>query len=422
MKESEKIEILEKLVDIETVNGNEKEATDYLVSVLKSHGIKTKEISQFPNRSNFIAQIGSGSHPILGLSGHLDTVHQGSLKTWNSDPFKATIKNNRIYGRGTTDMKAGLVQFVITLIELKEASLPKNGTIRLLATISEELTEQGAAYLSDKGYGKDLDAVIFGEPTGVPVTEINDYFASGGAKINPEQLRKLLNNVKQVSTPEQHFIFGAHKGWMSYTVTSRGKAAHSSMPKLGINAIDNLIQYYIEEKRFYQCLQESSEILGSTIYAPDIFNGGKQVNSIPDFAYETVKVRTIPELPNDQLILRLNKIIYRLNQNDGMNLNLKVERSEIPVANKWNGRLTVLLKKYADQYLHEPLPLPVIGASLGTDASEFRRNNSTGEFIVVGPGNTTAHKSNEYVELTAFLNMQQLFKRVALEYVDGFSK
>ncbi len=418
MDKSEKIKILENLVSIQTVNGNEQEAAEYLATLLKSHSIEVQVISQFPGRSNLVVQIGTGNHPILGVSGHLDTVHEGDLKTWKSDPFKAVIKNNRIYGRGTTDMKAGVAQFVINLIELKEADLPKFGTIRFLATISEELTEAGAAYLADAGYADDLDALILAEPTGVPVKQIKDYFSSGAAEIGNAKLANLEKSLKDSVSAEQHFILNAHKGWMSYTVTSRGRAAHSSMPKLGINAVDNLVSFYVAEKEFYQSLQERNNVLGGTIYSPDIFKGGEQVNSIPDLAYEKVKVRTIPELPNEELISRLQKLIDQLNQSPGVDLELTVDQSEIPVANKGSNQLIKLLQKYATQYLVEPLPLPTIGASLGTDASEFRRHNPDGEFIILGPGNTTAHKSNEYVELSAFLNMQKLFKKVAIAYVD----
>lgn len=418
MKETDKIKLVCDLINIRTVNSNEKEAADYLVKLFQKHGIQATAIAQFPGRSNVIAEIGDGQHPKLGLSGHLDTVHEGEAANWKTPPFSATVSNNRIYGRGASDMKAGLAQFVITMIELHEQHLPKHGTLRLLATISEELTEQGAAFLSDKGYGDDLDGMLFSEPTGVPLDQLDTYFASGAATISPEKLTALYDALNTSKAPEQHFIINSHKGWMSYTVTSHGKAAHSAMPKLGINAIDHLVQYYVAEKALYQSLKEQNPTLGKTVYAPDVFVGGKQVNSIPDLAYEKVKVRTIPELPNQKLVRKLRELVYELNKRPGFDLKLVVDQSENPVANESTNRLATLLQDSAANYLKEALPLPTIGSSMGTDASEFRRHNPSGEFLIVGPGNTTAHQANEYVEISAFLNMQQLFKHIAISYLN----
>lgn len=137
-----------------------------------------------------------------------------------------------------------------------------------------------------------------------------------------------MQATTQSTAPEQHFIINAHKGWISYTVASHGKAAHSSMPKLGINAIDNLVQYYNAEKAFYHSLTERHPGLGKTVYAPDVFVGGKQVNSIPDLAVEKVKVRTIPELSNENLVRKLRELIQKLNEIPTMNLELTVEQSE----------------------------------------------------------------------------------------------
>lgn len=114
MDQQEKLQIVRDLVNIRTVNENERAA----------------------------AEIGNGQHPKLGFSGHLDTVHENELSHWATPPFEATIHDNRLYGRGTSDMKAGLAQFVITMIELHEQQEPLHGTIRLLATISEELTKE----------------------------------------------------------------------------------------------------------------------------------------------------------------------------------------------------------------------------------------------------------------------------------------
>ncbi|WP_251360906.1 M20/M25/M40 family metallo-hydrolase, partial [Staphylococcus aureus] len=94
------------------------------------------------HRANFVAEIGSGS-PILALSGHMDVVDAGNQDNWTYPPFQLTEKDDKLYGRGTTDMKGGLMALVIALIELKEQNQLPQGTIRLLATAGEEKEQEG---------------------------------------------------------------------------------------------------------------------------------------------------------------------------------------------------------------------------------------------------------------------------------------
>ncbi|KRM69876.1 succinyl-diaminopimelate desuccinylase [Apilactobacillus ozensis DSM 23829 = JCM 17196] len=416
MKKNEKLQILRDLVKINTVNNYEETVAIYVKELLSSYGISSSIIKQAPKRSNLVAEIINNDGPVLGLSGHMDIVSEGDVDSWKTDPFELVEQDGKLYGRGTSDMKAGVVDLIIAFIEL---SMDKfNGNVRLLLTISEELTEEGAKYLSDLGYGDDLKSLIIAEPTGVSTDSLKEYVNSDGVKINSELKQTLLAKSDLNVFDEQHFIITAHKGWMTYTVTSTGKAAHSSMPSMGINAIDNLVKYYLAEKVFYNSLTEYDEDLGYTVYAPDIIRGGKQVNSIPDKAYLQVKVRTIPQLPNEELIERLQAIINRLNQQPGVNLSLKVEYNECPVKCHNNTDIVEIFQNEAKLTLGEAMPLPQVGVSLGTDASEFRRNNPNLDIVIVGPGNTTAHQANEYVDLETFYNMTDLYFNVVVKFFE----
>jgi succinyl-diaminopimelate desuccinylase len=320
-------------------------------------------------------------------------------------------------------MKSALAQFAILLIEFKENPFFEHGTIKFIGTISEELTEQGAAYLADHGFVDDLDCLIVGEPTGVPINEGKAYFATGGAKIDPDDLTRLKSATANFTTSgEQHFIVTSHKGWMSYTVTSHGKAAHSSMPALGINAISNLVDYYVAERELYASFTESNPTLGKTVYSPGIFEGGKQVNSVPSLASEQVKVRTIPELPNQELIRRLKGLVARLNQRPHFKLEINVQFSEVPVVNNGSNLLANALKQGSGTNLNEAIEMPTIGVSYGTDASEFRRKNDKMEIVILGCGNTTAHRVDEYVTMNAYLSFNRQLRQALTVYAENFSK
>lgn len=423
MDEKEKIQILKDIIGFSTVNDHESLVANYLHQLFLKHGIESEVIEQFPGRSDIIATVGDGSHPIIGISGHEDTVHQGDESEWTFNPFTATVHNDKIFGRGTSDMKGALAQFAILLIEFKENPEFNRGTLKFIGTMSEELTEQGAAYLTDQGYVDDLDCLIVGEPTGVPISEVEEYFATGGATIHPDDLEKLAIATSNYKTgDEQHFIVTSHKGWMAYTVTSHGKAAHSSMPALGVNAISNLVDYYVEERKLYESLTESNPVLGKTVYSPGIFNGGRQVNSVPSLATEQVKVRTIPELPNDELISRLKELVNKLNKRPHFNLEIDIQFSEVPIVNHGENMLASSLKENSSANLNEPIDMPTIGVSYGTDASEFRRKNEHMEIVILGCGNTTAHRVDKYVTTNVYLSFNNHLTQALNTYVKNFSK
>ncbi|WP_220729304.1 M20/M25/M40 family metallo-hydrolase [Apilactobacillus zhangqiuensis] len=219
MEKEEQLQVLKDLVAFNTVDANERDIADYLSQLFKKHGIASEIVDQFDNRSNLVAHIGSSSDKVLAFAGHEDTVHENNLADWKHDPFIPVVEDGKIFGRGVTDMKSGLAAQVIALIELHEQHADLNGQLRFLATISEELTQGGANFLSQRGDVDDVDAIVIGEPTG-----------------------------QRQSNQNHHYIVYAHKGALIYTVKSVGKAAHSSTPELGIDAIDNLINYRQAEK------------------------------------------------------------------------------------------------------------------------------------------------------------------------------
>ena len=418
MREQEKLTILKDLVAINTVADNETSVAVYLQDVFKRHGIESQLVADDSQRANIVAEIGDGEGPVLAFAGHIDTVHEGDLDTWSTDPFEVVRKDGSLYGRGTTDMKGGIAEFLIAMIELQESGAPLHGTIRFIATVDEEKTEAGAKLLTERGYLDDVEAMVIAEPTGVALDDIDDYFHSGGAVIDPEALAELNEKKRGSKAPEQHFIFHAHKGFLAYEVTAKGKAAHSSMPKLGINAIDHLITYYLAEKQFYADLPEISPVLDRTLYGPDVIQGGQQQNSVPDSATLTVLTRIIPELPPEELIGRLKQLMADVMATDPqMDLRLNVKAYDGAVVAPKDSELIQLIQQTIPKYLDEPMAAPAIAVSLGTDASQFIKANPNMQLAVIGPGNATAHKADEYVEEAAYFKMIDLFKDVATAYL-----
>ncbi len=96
----------------------------------------------------------------------MDVVDAGNQDNWTYPPFQLQKKLAMSDGRGTTDMKGGLMALVITLIELKEQNQLPQGTIRSTRLLAKRKNKEGAKLLADKGYLDDVDGLIIAEPTG----------------------------------------------------------------------------------------------------------------------------------------------------------------------------------------------------------------------------------------------------------------
>ncbi|WJP97132.1 ArgE/DapE family deacylase [Macrococcus bovicus] len=399
--EEEKVQILSDIIAIRSVNDNERAVCEYLQELLGQHDIASTIEDINASRANLIAEIGEG-RPVLAFSGHMDVVSEGNSDNWKYDPFEMTEDEGKLYGRGTADMKSGLVALVIAMIELKKENLLKHGTIRLLATAGEEMEQKGSEQLYHNGYMDDVDALIIAEPS-------------------------------------ESMIAYAHKGSMNFQVSSKGKSSHSSAPFMGQNAIKPLIEFIGEvEDRFNQAVSHkefkeldfsplsqaakkkfnkeiSSDALGAAILTNTIIQGGNQVNSIPEYAVADFNARTVPEFDNDEL-LKLFKDVIEDKKGEG-NLNLKVTLNLPPVLTAKDNRLVTLAKTYGEQHLDNAILVsPTMGV---TDASNLMKGKDVDfPLVIFGPGNPAmAHQTDEYVEKETYIKFIEIYKEIATDYL-----
>lgn len=374
--EEEKIQILSDVVAIKSVNENEIEVANYLKELFAAYGIESTIVPVTDTRVNLVAEIGSGK-PVIGISGHMDVVSPGDESEWTSDPFKLTERDGKLYGRGTNDMKAGLINLALTLIELKVNNELTKGTVRFMATTGEEVGGAGSKKLYEEGYMNDVDYLWVAEPS--PDT-----------------------------------IIYSHKGSLNLRITSTGEAAHSSMPHLGHNAINPLMAYLLEMDEQLNGDDRQNEVLGKLVMSTTIFSAGNQVNSIPEKAVAEVNVRTIPEFDNDEAIHLFKQTADKYNQN-GTDIEVEVTMSLPSVFTSGKSDMVEWTKKIGKKYLG--FDIDVAGSPGVTDASNLLRDKDADfPFMMFGPGETKmAHKTDEYVYKDYYFAFFDIYKELILK-------
>lgn len=396
------LEELQAIVRINSVNGNEEPVIRYLEHLLSEAGIDSTVIAHGPKRANLVAEIGDGDGPVLAFDGHADVVAVGDEEKWVHPPFAAEIADGKLYGRGSSDMKSGLIAAVLALIKVKQSGQPIHGKIRLLVTVGEELGLLGASQLADLGYADDIESLVVCEPSGASRQTVLKMPGIPAGFVQPD------------GPAEQRFIFIAHKGSLTYEVRAKGRAAHSSMPELGINAVKALIDYYEKQEHYFATRKVTDEILGEMTPVVTMIHGGEQANTVPEKAVLTTKIRTVPALTNEAILADLQALIDECNQAGDAQLELVVSESAHPVKSSPQAKIAQLAKRITEKQFNDKLP--PIGISGGTDAAKFIEKNPKMAVIVFGPGNDTSHQTDEYVRVDAYENCLACYEKIMTEY------
>lgn len=377
--DDERIQIFSDLVAIKSVNDHETDVAKYIQQLLKKHDIEAKILPISETRADLVAEIGSG-HPILGISGHMDVVPAGNEEEWTSDPFQLTLRDGNLYGRGAADMKSGLAGLLIAMIEIKENQSLQQGTIRLMATMGEEVGELGSRKFTDEGYMDDVDALFIGEPT-------------------------------------SYEIAYAHKGSIDIRLDSFGKAAHSSMPEQGYNAIDPLMNLLTKANNVFRETDKKSDLLGELSFNTTIFNGGNQVNSIPEKATAEINIRTVPEFNNDVVEQQMTELVKE--QNDqGADIKMDIYMSQPSIETSSKNSLVKIAQKVATPYSDEPVK--AVAITPVTDASNMVRTKGFDfPLAIFGPGSDSVHQVDEYVSKQMFLDFSHFYVELFTQYLNN---
>jgi len=380
MYEDESYQFLKEIIGIKTVEGNEKSIADRIEKILLKHDIKSEQIEFEPNRNALIATIeGKKPGPTLAFSGHMDVVPVGELN-WDTDPFIAEEKEGRLYGRGSADMKSGLVALLAAALRIKENGGPKKGNLTLVFTPGEEQGGIGAKKLVDLGYLKEIDACIIGEPT-------------------------------------DNSIARAHKGVLWTNFVTYGETAHGSSPEYGTNAVEQMLTFLSEFKNRLNLTEAYDELLGNCTVNVTVFNGGNSVNVIPDKASVDIDIRTVPGQNHEDIYNDIQALLDKMHQQDeSFNAEMNNIANLLPLRTADNDPLIQKTQNAIKEITNEEKELTILTG--GTDGSQFVRANSEMAVIIIGPGEFgMAHQPNEYVRTNDFFDAINIYEQIANDFL-----
>lgn len=373
--DKERINLLRDLVAIRTENlpGNERLAAEYVAGRLLNYGISS-EIQQIKtDRANVIASIGPREGRMVIFNGHLDVVPAG--KGWNTDPWQLTFSGKRCYGRGVSDMKAGLVAMMSAFIQISLQDHLKNTRLILAFTCDEEVNGIGTKGFLEK-YRPDSDTrVIIGEPT------------SMGVQI-------------------------AHRGVIRLNLQAIGRQAHSAAPEDGCNAIHALSRLIAGVEIYHQQRQRICvPPLPPPTVSCTLIQGGIKDNVIPPTAECTIDCRTVPGDHPEKLMRELSSILDRIELSQGASYKLS-PILEMPPGMTDKGCKTVDLAVRACEDILKTAP-SVKDFPACSDMPQFTKMGL--ETILWGPGDIKeAHKTNESLRIEELHKMAALYRRFVL--------
>ncbi len=362
------IKILKDLISFKTISGeNNSSLINYCEDILTKCGASSfKVFDDEKKRVNLFATLKAkkpnGKEPII-LSGHTDVVPVS--KGWSTDPFIAEIKDEKLYGRGSCDMKGFLACSLAFAEIFSKSNLSRD--IHFSLTFDEETACIGAPLL-----------------------------------IKELKKRKITNGICIVGEPTEMKIIDSHKACYEYTTFFEGLAGHSSKPDEGVNAAEYASKYVNKLMSLRSDLikrKPKDSIFTpaySTLSIGGIF-GGIAHNVIADKCHVNWETRPV-------------------NKEDGIFLNIEIDKYA-------DGLLLEMKKKYPNASIKKKIIGEIIGfnrvndskacefvssitgdnsrevVSFGTEAGLFQEIGIS--TVVCGPGSIEqAHKIDEFIELS----------------------
>lgn len=354
------------LLAFNTINppGMERACARHLGTLLEGAGFRVQYHEFAEARTSLIATLGgSDARAPICFTGHIDTVPLGAAR-WTRDAFAGETDGDRLYGRGSTDMKSGIAAFVTAAVELAPR-LARGPGLVLVITAGEEVGCEGARFLADRKLLDRAGAIVVAEPTA-------------------------------------NYPYVGHKGLAWFEVETRGVTAHGSMPEVGDNAIVKMAKVIGDLEHFHFPV-DSHPVMGKPTLNVGTIRGGLNTNSVPDEARITLDTRTVPGIDHVHLCRSLESLLAPR----GATVRKIVDTPS-------------LFTDSADEWVQEVFEActPMLGArptpktiTFSTDGADLKRGFGGPPAVILGPGEPTlAHQTDEWCSVGRLEQSVDLFR------------
>lgn len=363
------VDWISKLISFDTTSRlSNLDLIDFIRSYLERQGLQcVLTHDRSGKKANLFATVPSASGRTTGgivLSGHTDVVPVDG-QAWTSDPFAASIRDGRLYGRGACDMK-GFIGVTLQLVPMMLQARPAQ-PVHLAYSYDEEVGCVGAPGMIE-------DLVKRGvNPAGCVVGE-------------PTSMRTIV----------------AHKGINAYRCRVHGHAAHSSLTNRGLNAIEYaariicMIRDIADGHKADGPFDEAFDVPYTTVQA-SMIRGGIALNTVPDLCEFEFEYRNLPDTSSEEILSRIRAYIDRdiLPRMKDEHPSGRVEIEELAKSPGLDAAeqeaITQLVRALTNDY-------EVRKVAYGTEAGLFQKAGVPA--VICGPGNIEqAHRPDEYVTL-----------------------
>jgi succinyl-diaminopimelate desuccinylase len=361
------------LLGFNTINppGMERACARHLGAILEGAGFRVEYHEFADARTSLIATIGGeDARAPLCFTGHIDTVPLGA-KRWSRDAFAGETDGDRIYGRGSTDMKSGIAAFVAAAVALAP-TLGRGPGLSLVITAGEEIGCEGAKYLADHQLLGRAGAIVVAEPTG-------------------------------------NYPYVGHKGLAWFEIETLGVTAHGSMPEVGDNAVVKMAKV-IGDLEHFRFPVEHHAVMGKPTLNIGTIRGGLNTNSVPDEAAITVDTRTVPGIDHVHLCDSLQALLGPR----GARVRKIVDTPALYTepAHEWVQQVFEACTPFLGS---RPAPKTI---TFSTDGADLKRGfGGAVPAVILGPGEPTlAHQTDEWCSLNRIEQSVDLFRDLMLRW------
>jgi succinyl-diaminopimelate desuccinylase len=364
MSGADAVSLTRTLLQFDTINppGRESDCARHAGVLLGEWGFRVEYHEYEPGRTSLVARAGGTDSPLC-LTGHLDTVALGS-RAWSKDPFTGEADGDKLYGRGSSDMKAGVAAIMLAARTFSKR-LERTPGVVIVLTAAEENGCIGSQHLAASGILGKAGAMVVGEPTA-------------------------------------NYPYIGHKGSLKFHATFKGVSAHGSMPHLGDNAIYKAARVVARLEEF-DFRATPHAVMGKPTMNVGTMAGGSGVNMVPDTATIGVDIRTVPGMDHAALVERLRAL---LGEGAEMDVFSNLPPVWTPPQQEWIARVFEICKA------HEPRT-----AAYMTDAANLLKAYAGAPTVVLGPGEPEmAHQTDEWCSMERIRQSVAIYEAIIKDW------